>query len=198
MTNPCFLVEGDGARVVGVDVEIEPARRHALGFGDQRHADARTPMLRRHHDLIEIERARIDGDEADHSGFSRASSLRNHDVGGGHKLTAPALPPPAEPLGEIEFRVSRLPGPQPQRDRGILVARVVAAQHESRAHGATASLPASLRRRRSSRCMVSLPATTWPLAKMSSSPSRSLTKPPASRTRIEPAAMSHGDRSRSQ
>src|SRR5208282_4817864 len=57
-----LAVEADRARVVGVDVEVEAGRRDALGRRDQRRADARSPMLRRHHDLVEIERARIDGD----------------------------------------------------------------------------------------------------------------------------------------
>ena len=43
-----------------------------------------------------------------------------------------------------------------------------------------------LRSRNCSRCMVSLPAPTWPLAGWRRPPSRSLTKPPASRTRIMP------------
>src|SRR5271163_2410551 len=54
------------ARIVRVDVEIESLWRDAFCFGNERRADARTPMLRRHHDLIEIERFGIDRDEADH------------------------------------------------------------------------------------------------------------------------------------
>ena len=67
-------VKADGAGVVDVDVEIEAGRRHALGFGDQRRADAGAPMLRCYNDLVEIERARIDGDEADH----RAAGFGDH------------------------------------------------------------------------------------------------------------------------
>ena len=39
----------------------------------------RSPTLRRHHDLVEITRARIDGDEADHV----AVGLGDHDLGRG-------------------------------------------------------------------------------------------------------------------
>src|SRR5580704_5748805 len=92
-------VKADGADIVDIDVEIEAGRRHALGFGDQRRADAGAPMLRRHYDLIEIKRARVDGDEADH----RAVGFRNYDFGDRQKLVAPALAPPVEPLGEIEL-----------------------------------------------------------------------------------------------
>ena len=94
-------VKADGADIVDVDVEIEAGRRYALGFGDQRRADAGAPMLRRHHDLVEIKRARIDRDEADH----RAAGFRDHDFGYRQKLVAPALAPPVEPLGEIKLRI---------------------------------------------------------------------------------------------
>ena len=70
-------VKADGARVVDIDVEIEAGRRDALGFGDQRRADAGAPMFRRHYDLVEVKRARIDGDEADH----RAVGFRDHHFG---------------------------------------------------------------------------------------------------------------------
>src|SRR6202035_6087895 len=116
-------VKADGARVIDIDVEIEAGRRDALGFGDQNRADAGAPIFRRHHDLVEIKRARIDGDEADHV----AISLSDHDFGGWQKLVAPTRTPPVEPLGEIKLRVSFLPGPQPKRDGRVLVARLVAA-----------------------------------------------------------------------
>ena len=66
MTKPHFCVEADGAGIVGIDVELESGRRNTLCFRDQRAADARTPKLRRHHELVEIMRGRIDGDETDH------------------------------------------------------------------------------------------------------------------------------------
>lgn len=50
----------------------------------------------------------------------------------------------------------------------------------------------------SSRWIVSLPHTTLPVASAVSPPSMPLTMPPASRTMINPAAISHGCRLRSQ
>src|SRR5579862_2197372 len=197
------------ARIVGIDVEIEALRRNALRRGEERGADARSPALRRDDKLVEIKRAAVDGDKADHDGIAGilfavlflfdVLGFGDDDFGAGRELVAPARPPPRQPLGEIKLRIGRLPGFEPQRDGGILVFGGVRAQRTSRpAHGATVCFCASCNSRNSSRCMVSLPATIWPFSKMASSPSRSLTKPPASRTRIEPAARSHGDRSRSQ
>ncbi len=90
-------------------------------------------MLGRHHDLVEIKRARIDRDEADH----HAVGLGDHDFGDRQKLVAPALAPPVEPLGKIKFRISLLPGPQPKCYGGVLIARLVTTQRNAGAvcHG---------------------------------------------------------------
>ena len=59
-----FFVEADGACVVGVDVEVESAWRESLSFCDEARPDIRSPQLRGHYDLVEIERVGIDGDES--------------------------------------------------------------------------------------------------------------------------------------
>src|SRR6516165_12177567 len=60
-----FLVEGDGAAIVGIHIEIEPARGEAFGLGNELAADAGAPKFRCDHKLVEIERAGVDGDETD-------------------------------------------------------------------------------------------------------------------------------------
>ena len=60
-----LLVEADGAGVIGVDVKVEAAWRDAFGLIDQRGRDTAAPGFRRYDDLIEIERAGIDGDKPD-------------------------------------------------------------------------------------------------------------------------------------
>jgi hypothetical protein len=119
-----LAVERDGARIVGVDVKIESAWRDPFRFNDKRFPDTRAPAFRRDDQLIKITRLRIDGDKADH----RLRSLGNHDFSRRHQFVTPTLAPPIEPRGEIERRIGRLPGPQPQRDRGVLVANLVGSQ----------------------------------------------------------------------
>src|SRR6516164_8563851 len=93
-----------------------------------------------------------------------------HDDARGTSEAAPVIAPPREAHGEVDAAAASLP----------------------------AVFPASRNSCSNSRCMVSLPATTLPFCKMASPPSISLIKPPASRTKSEPAARSQGDRSRSQ
>ncbi len=72
-----LVVETQRAGIVGVDVELKPRGRERFGDGDQRRADARSPMLRRDHDLVQITAARVDGDKAD----DFVGRLRDHVVG---------------------------------------------------------------------------------------------------------------------
>src|SRR5260370_5794111 len=195
-------IEGQRARIIGIDVEVQALRREPFGLGDQRAADPDAPIFRCDDKLIEIERARIDCDKSNH--FLLAdhflSRLGHHDLRIGHQILAPLPAPPVEPPGEVDIRISLLPSVQPQRHRGVLVARRIIAAERKNAHveiGAVAAsrsavFAASCNSRNSSRCMVSLPATTLPLVKMASPPSRSLMKPPAPRTKIDPAAKSTG------
>src|ERR1700722_13704164 len=158
-------------------------------------------MFRRDHELIQIARRSIDGDEADHV----VLHLRDDDLGGRQELVAPALAPPVEARGEIDIRIGRLPGAQPQCDGGVFIVRPVGPQRKAgrRRHGVAASLlaslpaslPASFRSLSGSRCMASFPAAIWPLAKMASWPARPETRPPASPTRMMPAAISQDERS---
>ena len=74
-------------------------------------------MLRRHDDLVEIHRFRIDRDEAD----KRATLFRKHDTHDRHQLFAPALAPPRNARIEIEMRIVLLPGAPPQLDRRVFV-----------------------------------------------------------------------------
>jgi hypothetical protein len=119
-----LLVEADGARVVGVDVKLEPGRRELLGDGDESPADARGPIFGRDDDLIEIAGLRIDGHKADHliAGFG------NDDVRGLGQLVAPAFAPPVEPPREIDLRIGGLPAAQPKRDRCVFIFCIVGAQ----------------------------------------------------------------------
>ena len=101
-----LLIEADGARVVGVDVKLEPGRRELLGDGDE--SPARRPggpIIGRDDDLIERAGLRIDGHKADHliAGFG------NDDVRGLGQLVAPAFAPPVEPPRENDLRIDGLP-----------------------------------------------------------------------------------------
>ena len=58
------LVEAPRARVRLVDVELDHARRAALGLVEERNGEARAALVRRDAELVEIARSRIDGDEA--------------------------------------------------------------------------------------------------------------------------------------
>ena len=106
-----------------------PCGDSALGFGDQRRRDAAAPGFRRHHDLVEIEGARIDGDEAD----QLSVGFGHRDGRGRHQLVAPAFTPPVEPRGEVDLRIGELPGAAPQLDRRVLVGGHIGAQCERRA-----------------------------------------------------------------
>jgi len=57
-TKPCFFIETDGARIVGIDRKIKPTGRDATRFRDQRGGNIRSPGFRRHHDLVEVARLR--------------------------------------------------------------------------------------------------------------------------------------------
>src|SRR6266852_4380676 len=121
-----LLVKADCAGIVLVDVEVETLRRYAFCFCQQGGGDARSPSLRRHDDLIEIQTARIDGDESDHL----TVRFRYGDGHRGDELGTPTLPPPFEPRREIDGRVDELPGPPPQLDRHVLVGGAVGAKDE--------------------------------------------------------------------
>jgi hypothetical protein len=75
-----LFVEADGARVVGVDVEIKAGWRKPPGFPDETRPDLRSPQLRRHYNLVEIESTRINRDETDNFVFI----LRDYNVGVRH------------------------------------------------------------------------------------------------------------------
>ena len=72
-----LVVEAQRPGIVGIDVELKPCRRQLFGDRDQRRADARRPVLRRDHDLVEVAGARIDGDKAG----DFAGGFGDHDVG---------------------------------------------------------------------------------------------------------------------
>src|SRR6476620_7981998 len=73
-------VEADGAGVVLIYLQIEPVRRQPLRFGEKGFSETGAPGFRRHHDLVEITRFRIDGDEAGHA----AGAVGHHDIGVSH------------------------------------------------------------------------------------------------------------------
>ena len=124
-----LFIKANGARIVLVDVQVEAAGRDPLGFGDERGGDASAPRFRRHHRLIDIEGARIDGDEAEHLSvrFRHRNRCRRDE------LLAPTLAPPVDPLVEIDLGIGELPGAPPQFDRRGLVGGRIGAKHEERA-----------------------------------------------------------------
>src|SRR5258705_6012459 len=71
-----LLIEADGAGVVLVHLQIEPAWREPPRFGDKRLGDTRAPGFRSHHDLVEIKRFRVDRDKAGHG----AGAFRDRDL----------------------------------------------------------------------------------------------------------------------
>ena len=136
-----LLVEADGAGVVLVDEEVEPARRQAFGFIDQRAGNVRTPEFGRHHDLIKIHRLVVDGDEAG----ELAVDLRQHDMRDRDQLLAPALAPPGRARVEVDVRIVLRPGAPPQFDRGVLVGRRIGAEDGGVHHALSAAWRRSLR-----------------------------------------------------
>src|SRR6516225_401463 len=94
-----LLVKPNGARVVGVDMQLERRRRKLFGDRDQCRADAGSPVFRRHHELIEIASLRIDGHETDHF----AAGFGYHDVRRLREYVTPALAPPVEPRSKIKL-----------------------------------------------------------------------------------------------
>ena len=125
-----LLVEADGAGIVLVDQQIEPLRGQAFRLVEQRQRRARTPMLGRDHDLVEVFRFRIDGDEAD----QRAVDLGQHDMGDRDQLLAPALAPPRHARIEIDMRKVMRPGAPPQLDRRLFIGGGVGAQGDVVGH----------------------------------------------------------------
>src|SRR5262249_45665211 len=81
------LVEANGARIVLVDIEIKARGRYAFGFRNESGGHAHPPCLRRHHDLVELEGVRIDGDEA----YDLGVRFRHRDGRYRHELMPPAL-----------------------------------------------------------------------------------------------------------
>ena len=105
-------------------------------------------------------------------------------------------PPSAKTLDNSACQRSRNPkccstGVPPRR-RPTRVARTI--MGAARAHNRPADRISS----NIGRCNTSLAASKWPVSSILPAPSRSLTMPPASRTSRMPAAISQGDRSRSQ
>ena len=82
-----FLIKRDRPRIIGVDVEIKPARRYTLCLGNERAGKPFAPIFRRDDDLVEIKRAWVGGDKADHfvAGFG-------HRNGRGRDQAAPLAP----------------------------------------------------------------------------------------------------------
>src|SRR5665213_1403959 len=87
-------------------------------------------MLGRDHDLVDIFRLEIDGDEAD----QRAVRFRQHDARRRHQFLAPAFAPPVDARVKVDFWVVLRPGPPPQLDRRVLVSGAVGPQRGFRAH----------------------------------------------------------------
>ena len=108
-------------------VKVEAGGRYAFGFGDERRRHAQPPRLRRDHRLVDIERARIDGDEAEH--FSVC--FRNRDRCRRDDFLAPTLAPPVDPLVEIDVGIGDLPSAPPQFDRRGLVGPRITAKREA-------------------------------------------------------------------
>src|SRR5262245_5368794 len=138
-----LLVEANGPHVVCVDVQIEAAGRYPLGFGDERGRHALALDLRCHHDLVEIEARRIDGDETDQHVVRFGHRDRRHR----HELVAPALPPPIDPRVKIDPGIGELPGAPPQLDRCVFVGGRIGAQLECRCAHRSVNL-SSIRRLR--------------------------------------------------
>ena len=92
--------------------------------------DAGAPMFGRHHDLVEIHRLRIDGDEAD----QRAVALPRSRHARPAPAPAPALAPPVNARIEIDVREMMRPGAPPQFDRRVFVGGGVGAQGDCVAH----------------------------------------------------------------
>src|SRR5438128_11535500 len=92
-----LLVKADSARIVLVDVQVEPGRRYPLGFVEARRREPHAPGLGSDHRLINIERPRIDGDAAEHF----PARFCHPGPGRRHAFLAPALPPPGDPIVEI-------------------------------------------------------------------------------------------------
>ena len=99
---------------------------------------------------------------------------------------------PGNPLYGLQVR-----GDHHQRGEAVDVT-LTARSHAGAGEAIDVVLRASFSVRSSSRWMSSLPARMPPVLIMSSRPSRSVTKPPASRTNAMPPAISHGERPRSQ
>ena len=114
-----LLVEADGAGIVLIDMQIEATGRKPLRFIQQNCGDAGAPGFRRNHDLVEIQRFRIDRDEASHcAGLfgdddprCGTSSLRQRSR---HQLRRAA---------KSMIRIGLLPAAKPQRDRRVFVGR---------------------------------------------------------------------------
>src|SRR2546430_10474056 len=84
-------------------------------------------MRRADHELVEIS-VRIDRDESD-----QPLRLLGYDDGRlRHQLVAPALAPAIDPLCEIDGGIGELPGALPERDRGVLVRRLVGSEDKWR------------------------------------------------------------------
>src|SRR6516164_3709688 len=84
-----LFVKSDRARIVGIDVKAKSARRQKFGFCDERAGNAFAPIFRRHHNLVEIARGGLDGDETDYFIF-----IFGHDDSRGLRQAMPMSAPP--------------------------------------------------------------------------------------------------------
>ena len=85
-----FLIEADGAGIVGIDGEPHAGRRKPLRLGRQRRRQPAAPVFGRDYQLVEVACA-IDGDEAG----KRRRVLGDDDLRARHQFVAPACPPTA-------------------------------------------------------------------------------------------------------
>src|ERR1700758_3803768 len=83
-------IESDGARIIGIDVEVKASWREAFRFRDQLGTRASAPEARRDNELIDVPRALIDRDKADHA----VKRLGDYDLRGRHQVVAPLAAPP--------------------------------------------------------------------------------------------------------
>ena len=119
-----LFVEADGAGIILVDQQLQPAWRNSFRLIEKRHGERRSPGFRRNDDLVEIAGRRIDGDEARMSPLA----FRDRDDGRRHELAAPACAPPVDAARQNRDERRRAARWRRQRldCRRILVGLVVA------------------------------------------------------------------------
>src|SRR6476646_5420515 len=119
-----LLIEADGAGIVLVDLQFEAGRREAFGLIEQRECQPRAPLFGRDHDLVEIVRLGIDGDEAGEPAVLLDDDNRRYR----RQLLSPAFAPPGDARIEIDVWKVMCPGATPQLDRRVFVGGGVGAE----------------------------------------------------------------------